>query len=104
MGAMYSQVDRDVKTATALLDLIELYIYSMDDLTEESEIRHMLLGQTEALSSLVFQHLQAAYLTVCVQFWAGKMVARRRVIETRFGVVIKVDSPKLEIPQRDCHL
>jgi hypothetical protein len=104
MGAMYSQVDRDVKTATALLDLIELYIYSIDDLTEESEIRHMLLGQTEALSSLVFQHLQAAYLTVCVQFWAGKMVARRRVIETRFGVVIKVDRPKLEIPQRGCHL
>ena len=95
MGAMYSQVDRDVTTAKTLLDLAELYIYSMDDLTEEFEVRQMMRAastttpESIALSMLAFQHLQAAYLMVCVQFWAGNMVSRKRAIDTRFSVVIK---------------
>jgi cytochrome c-type biogenesis protein CcmH/NrfG len=92
---MYSQVDRDVTTAKTLLDLAELYIYSMDDLTEEFEVRQMMRAastttpESIALSMLAFQHLQAAYLMVCVQFWAGNMVSRKRAIDTRFSVVIK---------------
>lgn len=98
MGAMYSPVDREVNTAKLLLDVAELYIYGIEDLTDEFEIKQMLRAsyakspeQSAAQSLLVFQHLQSAYLMVCVQFWAGNMMARRRAIETRFGVVVKVN-------------
>ncbi|KAN0106146.1 putative C2H2 finger domain protein [Hyaloscypha variabilis] len=96
VGAMYSQVDRDVSTTKLVLDLAELYIFSIDDLTDEFEIRQMLRAPYNTtpdslpLSNLAFQNLQAAYLMVCVQFWAGNMVSRKRAIDTKFGVVLKV--------------
>jgi hypothetical protein len=96
VGAMYSQVDRDVSTTKLLLDLAELYVFSNDDLTDEYEIRQMLRApynttpDSVPFSNQSFQHLQAAYLMVCCQFWAGNMVARKRAIETKFGVVFKV--------------
>ncbi|PMD54151.1 putative C2H2 finger domain protein [Hyaloscypha bicolor E] len=96
VGAMYSQVDRDVSSAKLLLDLAELYVFSIDDLTDEFEIRRMLRAPNNTapdslpLSNQAFQHLQAAYLVVCVQFWAGNMVSRKRAIDTKFGVVLKV--------------
>jgi Fungal specific transcription factor domain len=96
VGAMYSQVDRDVSTTKLLLDLAELYVFSIDDLTDEFEIRQMLRAPYNTtpdsipLSNQAFQHLQAAYLMVCVQFWAGNMVSRKRAIDTKFGVVLKV--------------
>jgi len=89
-------VDRDVSTAKVLLDLGELYVFSLDDLTDEFEIRQMLRAphtttlESISLSSQAFQNLQAAYLMVCVQFWAGNMVSRKRAIDTKFGVVLKV--------------
>ncbi|KAK0111605.1 hypothetical protein ONS95_001952 [Cadophora gregata] len=96
MGAMYSQVDTEVSTAKLVLDLVELYVYSLEDLTDEYEIRHMLrvpsisAPESIELSVLAFQYLQAAYLMVCVQFWAGSMISRKRASDTRFGVVVKV--------------
>ena len=96
MGAMYSQVDTEVSTAKLVLDLVELYVYSLEDLTDEYEIRHMLrvpsisAPESIELSILAFQYLQAAYLMICVQFWAGSMVSRKRASDTRFGVVVKV--------------
>jgi hypothetical protein len=44
------------------------------------------------LSLLAFENLQAAYLMVCVQFWAGNTVSKKRAVDTRFGVVVKVRS------------
>jgi hypothetical protein len=97
MGAMYSQVDREVSTAKHLLDLAELLVYSIDDLTDDSEIRQMMRDTTGLshnqrimTSPLVLENLQTAYLMVCVQFWAGNAVARKRAVETRFGIVVKV--------------
>ena len=97
MGVMYSQVDHEVKSAKVILDLAELFVYSQPDLTEEFEIQQMLRAslssspdQTPLMSLLAFQSLQAAYLMVCVQFWAGNSVARKRSIETRFSVLVKV--------------
>jgi hypothetical protein len=96
MGAMYSQVDRDVSTTKLLLDLAELYVFSLDDMNDEFEIRQTLRApqtttpESILLSNQALQHLQAAYLMVCVQFWAGNMVSRKRAIDTKFGVVIKV--------------
>jgi hypothetical protein len=97
MGAMYSQVDQDVSTAKRILDISELVVFSMPDLTDEFEIRQMLraapgtpLDQSVKTTPLVYSYLFAAYLMVVVQFWAGNMVSRKRAIETRFGVVVKV--------------
>lgn len=98
MGAMYSQVDTEVSTAKLVLDLVELYIYSLEDLTDEYEIRQMLrvpsnsAPESIGLSVLAFHHLQAAYLMICVQFWAGSMISRKRASDTRFGAVVKVRS------------
>jgi hypothetical protein len=99
MGAMYSQIDVEVSTAKHLFDLAEHYILSLDDLTAESEIRQILRAfpitsppQSTMLSLLAFENLQAAYLMVCVQFWAGNTVSKKRAVDTRFGVVVKVRS------------
>jgi hypothetical protein len=96
MGAMYSQADREVHTAKVLLDVAELVIYSVDDLTDEFEIKQLMRASTVPpdhslmTSPMHFAHLHAAYLMVVVQFWAGNMVSRKRAIETRFGVVVKI--------------
>ena len=97
MGAMYSQVDQEVSTAKRILDLSELVVFSMPDLTDEFEILQMLraapgipLDQSVKMTPLAHSYLFAAYLMVVVQFWAGNMVSRKRAIETRFGVVVKV--------------
>jgi hypothetical protein len=96
MGAMYSQVDREVNTAKLLLDLVEFYIFSLDDLTDEYEIRQVLrippisIPDSITLSTIAFQNLQAAYVMICVQFWAGNMVSRKRAADTRFAVAVKV--------------
>jgi len=98
MGAMYSQTDKEVAIAKRLLDLSEIYIYSMDELSDDFEIRQSLSSLHSSGSEFVsdgpfaLQHLQAAYLTVTTQFWAGSLVSRKRVVEMRFGTVIKVGS------------
>jgi hypothetical protein len=97
MGAMYSTVDKEVSTAKLLLDLAEIFVFSVDDLREESEIRRVLrLPSTMEqdpnlmLSPFAFDHIRAAHLMICVQYWAGNPLAKRRVVETRFGVAVKV--------------
>jgi hypothetical protein len=97
MGSMYSQIDSEVSTAKRLFDLAEIFIFSLEDLSAEFEIRQMLsasrptsLPQSIMPSLLAFEHLQAAYLMVCVQFWAGNTVSKKRAVDTRFGVVVKV--------------
>jgi hypothetical protein len=111
MGAMYSQSDQEVNTAKQMMDLSELFVYSIDDLTDDSEVRQMLRSgsssnQTVFTTPLVFPNLQAAYLMVCVQFWAGGALARKRAIETRFGTVIKVKTslPSKDIADRNCQI
>ncbi|KAG0646832.1 15-hydroxyprostaglandin dehydrogenase [Hyphodiscus hymeniophilus] len=95
MGAMYSQADREVNTAKIVLDLAELVIYSVDELTDEFEIKQVLRASTASEQSLsssptTLSHLHAAYLMLVVQFWAGSMVSRKRAVETRFNNVVKV--------------
>ena len=97
MGAMYSQVEHEVDSSKAALDLAELFIYSLDDFTDEFEIQQMLKfssvpsqNQPSVPSYLALKNLQAAYLMIVVQTWAGNSAARKRAIETRFSTVIKV--------------
>jgi len=95
MGAMYSQVDVEISTAKSVLDVSELYVFSTEDLRDESEILQMMrtsiTSPDQVVSSdLAFENLFAAYLMVCVQFWAGNMIARKRAVETRFATIVKV--------------
>jgi hypothetical protein len=97
MGAMYSQVESEVDSSKAALDLAELFIYSLDDFTDEFEIQQMLKfsstpcqNQFSVPSYLELKNLQAAYLIIVVQTWAGNSAARKRAIESRFSTVIKV--------------
>ncbi|KAJ5040593.1 uncharacterized protein L3040_006245 [Drepanopeziza brunnea f. sp. 'multigermtubi'] len=96
MGAMYTPIDTEITTARLVLDLVELYIFSLNDLSDVYEIRHMLrvasvlAPENTQLSVLAFDNLQAAYILVCVQFWAGNMVSRKRAVDTRFNSLVKV--------------
>ncbi|KAL3426633.1 transcription factor [Phlyctema vagabunda] len=96
VGAMYSQVEQEASSARALLDFAEIYIYSIDVLSEESQIKQFLrrdpiMSDDETTTNpLAFLHLQAAYLMICAQFWGGNMVARKRSVEVRFATVLKL--------------
>lgn len=97
MGAMYSQVEHEVDSCKVALDIAELFIYSIDDFTDHFEIQQMLKfsstpAQTQASmpSYLALKNLQAAYLIIVVQTWAGNSAARKRAMEARFSTVIKV--------------
>jgi hypothetical protein len=94
MGAMYSKDDEELSAAKRLLDLAELYVYSIDGFADELEIRNVFRSpqsSTEPNTGLLaFQNLQAAYLMVVVQYWAGSQVSRRRAMEVRFSQVIRV--------------
>ena len=97
MGAMYSTVDREVSTAKLLLDLAELFAFSIDDLRDDFEIQQIIRlssatqpARNITMSPLALDHVRAAHLMVCLQYWAGNTLAKRRVVDTRFGVAVKV--------------
>lgn len=92
LGATYSKINKEAGIAKKLLDLAEICIYSMNDLADDFDIRQSLGGLYDPVHSSphALQHLQAAYLSVTTQFWAGNMSARKRALEIRFGAVIKV--------------
>lgn len=97
MGAMCSQKDLEVSSARVVLNLAELFLYGLEDISEEFEIQQMLKFSTTSSQSRhpvttyeTFKNLQACYLMVVIQTWTGNALARKRVIETRFSTVIKV--------------
>ncbi|RDW92378.1 hypothetical protein BP5796_01772 [Coleophoma crateriformis] len=92
IGALYSQVDQEASAARTLLDIAEMHVYSIEDLTEEFEVRQTMRvsGSESVLSPLALPHLQAAYLMICAQFWGGNKAARKRAVELRFAVVVKI--------------
>jgi hypothetical protein len=94
MGAIYSPYDEEVNAAKKVLDLAELYVYSTAEISEEFEIREAMKGSQKSSETdngpMAFQQLQAVYLMLVVQYWAGSQVSKQRAIEVRFGQVIKV--------------
>lgn len=102
MGAMYSEVDIEVGSAKVVLDLAELFIYGLDDLSDEFEIQQMLTFSTTSPQSRrpvpsyeALNNTQAAYLMIVIQTWAGNMPARKRACESRFPTVVKVKLRRL---------
>lgn len=93
MGALYSKDEAEVNSARIILDLVEYYIFSLDDLTDENEIRQMIQSGQLLQSPFSLQNLQAAYIMVVLQFWTGSLVSKKRALESRFNTVVKVKNP-----------
>jgi hypothetical protein len=99
MGAMYSSDERETYVARRMLDIAELYVYSTEAFSCENEVGRVFVGRprtdAERKDWLHFQHFQAAYLMLVVQYWAGSKVSRNRAMETRFSEIIRVRSSTL---------
>lgn len=90
MGALYSRDEVEVNSARSILDLVEYYIFSLDDLTDEHEIRQIMQSGNLEESPFSLSSLQAAYIMVVLQFWTGSAVSKKRTIESRFTNVTRV--------------
>ncbi|KAL1983961.1 hypothetical protein VTN96DRAFT_9735 [Rasamsonia emersonii] len=94
MGAMYSNDDRETFVARRMLDFAELYVFSTEIFACESEVSRVFVGRpmtdAERRDWVHFQHFQAAYIMVVVQYWAGSKAARNRAMEIRFGEIIRI--------------
>lgn len=94
MGALYSPEVLDTYAAKALLDYVELFCFRSSTFSAEAEINSMytvavgLPGTDEDQGK--FEDLQACYLMVVIQHWAGNRTARRRAMEVRFSELVKV--------------
>jgi len=101
MGAMYSLDERELTAAKKLLDLLELYIYSLDVFAAQAEMCQSHTGTAtpadERTDWSKFQHFQAGYLMIVIQYWAGTERSKHRVMEIRYSEVIKV-ARKMGLP------
>ncbi|KAK6543582.1 hypothetical protein TWF694_000325 [Orbilia ellipsospora] len=102
IGGLYVKDQSEIRRCRNLLDVAEVYIYSRDYLKDEYE-----LSQTHASPSESrtyenvdwedFEKLQAAYLMIVVQTWAGHQLAKRRIRRLRFTKVLEL-SRQLKLP------
>ncbi|KAF7530382.1 hypothetical protein PCG10_003753 [Penicillium crustosum] len=94
MGAMYSSDQREVYIAKRVLDFAELFVFASDVFSAESEISATFSGSRyfgeENSDWDWFQKFQAGVIITIVQYWAGNRSSRNRVMENRFGDVVKV--------------
>lgn len=94
MGAMYSSDQREVYVAKRVLDFAELYIFSSQVFSSESEVALTFSGNRnpddEPSDWTKFQNFQAGLIIVVVQYWAGSRASRNRAMENRFSEVVKV--------------
>lgn len=94
MGAMYSDDMRESCAAKRVLDFAELFVFSNDIFAYENEIGANFCADRspdgESNELFQFQNLQAGYIILVVQYWAGSRVSRNRAMEIRFTEVVKV--------------
>jgi hypothetical protein len=94
MGAMYSSDQREAYVAKRVLDFAELFVFSSDVFSAESEVSTLFSGgscyQEETTDWIKFQHCQAGFIILLAQYWAGSRVSRNRAMENRFCEVVKV--------------
>lgn len=94
MGAMYSSDQREVYIAKRVLDFAELFIFASDVFSAESEISATFSGSRcfgeENSDWDWFKKFQAGVIITIVQYWAGNRSSRNRVMENRFGDIVKV--------------
>jgi hypothetical protein len=94
MGAMYSSDQREAYVAKRVLDFAELFVFSSDVFSAESEVGTVFSGggcyQDETNDWIKFQNCQAGFIILLAQYWAGSRVSRYRAMENRFSEVVKV--------------
>jgi hypothetical protein len=98
LGAMYSKDRAKKLAARRLLDVAELVVFDVDMFSVEADIQrqirsenpHIAVDRERHYTWEEFQELQAAYLMVEAQYWAGSRAAKRRVVDTRLGSVVSV--------------
>ncbi|CAG8932853.1 unnamed protein product [Penicillium salamii] len=94
MGAMYSNDEMEVSVAKKVLDFAELFIYSSEVFSTDTEIGMAFSGvesyKDENTDWINFQNYQAGLIILLTQYWAGSRVSRNRVRDGRFGELVKV--------------
>lgn len=94
MGALYSQDAFESYGAKFLLDIIELFCFTSSTFSADAEVFSAVSGAPSSTKTLdgqkEFEHLQACYLMVILQHWAGNRAARSRAMELRFSEVVRV--------------
>ena len=102
MGAMYSGDQREAYVAKRILDFAELYIFSSQVYSPESEVATNFSGNRssddESSDWAKFQNFQAGFIITVVQYWAGSRPSRNRAMENRFSEVVKV-ARRLSLPK-----
>lgn len=95
MGALYSPEVLETYATRALLDYVEVFCFSSGaflDLNEIHETYDTIPRQrSDEEEEKAFQEVQACFLMVVLQHWAGNQTARRRAMEIRFGELVKVN-------------
>jgi len=100
VGAMYSKDQSERLAAKKLVDIAELTVFDSEIFSFESEIIRFIQDSSPAPPDpgdgiadpewYRFQELQAGFLMVIAQYWAGSRIPKRRALESRLGEVIKV--------------
>ncbi|RAL16151.1 uncharacterized protein BO97DRAFT_384209 [Aspergillus homomorphus CBS 101889] len=95
MGAMYSNDEQETYAAKQLLDFVELYIFSTDVFSAESDIASMFPKTRPDLPHegdqwVHFLNFQAGFIICIVQYWSGTRMSHNRAMENRFSEIIKV--------------
>ncbi|CAG8098647.1 unnamed protein product [Penicillium olsonii] len=94
MGAMYSNDHREVSIAKTVLDFAELFIYSSEVFSTESEVGRIFPSvechKDESTEWMSFQSYQAGVIMMLTQYWAGSRVSRTRAMESRLSELVKV--------------
>ncbi|KAF3908990.1 hypothetical protein ABW20_dc0108659 [Dactylellina cionopaga] len=105
IGGLYVKDQNEIRKCRNLLDIVEVYIYSRDYLKHEYEFCQPYGANSipndkrtyENVDWEDFEKLQAAYLIIVVQTWAGHRVAKRRIRQQRFTRVLEL-ARQLKLP------
>ncbi|KAK6358088.1 hypothetical protein TWF730_007443 [Orbilia blumenaviensis] len=102
IGGLYVKDPVEIRRCRGLLDIAEVYIYGRDYLKNEYEFSAYggLNGPTKTYKDVDwedFEKLQAAYLMIVVQTWAGHKIAKRRIRQQRFARVLEL-ARQLRLP------
>ncbi|OAT02115.1 C2H2 finger domain-containing protein [Blastomyces dermatitidis ER-3] len=94
MGATYSENASERLAAKKMSDVIEMFIFSTEVYSQEFEIAQSYKVAHDRVDIKTdwrsFENFQAGYLMFLIQYWGGSRAARNRVIEVRFGEVVRV--------------
>ncbi|KAK6532490.1 hypothetical protein TWF281_006679 [Arthrobotrys megalospora] len=104
IGGLYVKDAGEIRRCRALLDIAEVYIYGRDYLKNEYEFCAYGGGGGNNSGKTYkdidwedFEKLQAAYLMIVVQTWAGHKIAKRRIRQQRFARVLEL-ARQLRLP------